>query len=137
MRTFRPESTQAGFNMTPMIDVVFLLIIFFLVASHFSNQENAVEVDLPKTTEGKEMEMDESPRLTVSMPTEGEMYIGMKSVTESEIKEILRKEKARWKDDFELRIRTYRKLPYAEVEPIMLMAAEAGVYDVQFAVLQE
>ncbi len=123
--------------MTPMIDVVFLLIIFFLVASHFSNQENAVEVDLPKTTEGKEMEMDESPRLTVSMPTEGEIYIGMKPVTETELGEILRKEKARWKDDFELRIRTYRKLPYAEVEPIMLIATEAGVYDVQFAVLQE
>ena len=44
----------ASLSITPLIDVVFLLIIFFLVASHFTNQENAVEVDLPKADEAKE-----------------------------------------------------------------------------------
>ena len=33
---------SVGFNMTPMIDVVFLLIIFFLVASHLSQKERII-----------------------------------------------------------------------------------------------
>ncbi|MCA9180756.1 MAG: biopolymer transporter ExbD, partial [Planctomycetales bacterium] len=35
---------SASINMTPMIDVVFLLIIFFLVSSHLAKQENQVEL---------------------------------------------------------------------------------------------
>jgi len=41
-----------GFNMTPMIDVVFLLIIFFLVSSHLAQQETQLELDLPEATSG-------------------------------------------------------------------------------------
>ena len=39
-------------NMTPMIDVVFLLIIFFLVSSHMAKQEQNVQLDLPKAQSG-------------------------------------------------------------------------------------
>ena len=39
------RSGSLGFNMTPMIDVVFLLIIFFLVSSHLAKQE--VQMPLP------------------------------------------------------------------------------------------
>ncbi len=38
---------SVGANMTPMIDVVFLLIIFFLVSSHLARQENRLPLDLP------------------------------------------------------------------------------------------
>ena len=45
-----PKSTRSrglGFNMTPMIDITFLLVIFFLVASHWSRQEVDLAVNLP------------------------------------------------------------------------------------------
>ena len=35
----RAISGDVGFNMTPMIDVVFQLIIFFLLSSHLAKQE--------------------------------------------------------------------------------------------------
>ena len=38
---------RIGFNMTPMIDVVFLLIIFFMLVSNFASAEN-VPMELPK-----------------------------------------------------------------------------------------
>ena len=46
------RSKEVGFNMTPMIDVVFLLIIFFLVSSHLAKQESQMEIDLPNTESG-------------------------------------------------------------------------------------
>ena len=40
------------FNMTPMIDVTFQLIIFFLVSSHLAQQEIQVDVDLVSVGDG-------------------------------------------------------------------------------------
>lgn len=132
-----PPQVSAGFNMTPMIDVVFLLIIFFLVASHFTNQENAVEVELPSASDANEAENDETHRLTLSVPQEGELFIGLKPVAASELEELFLKEKKLQKDAFQLRIRAARSVPYSEVEPILLTAAKAGIFDVQFAVMEE
>ena len=37
---------QTAINLTPMIDIVFLLIIFFMVSSHFTNKSNHTERDI-------------------------------------------------------------------------------------------
>ncbi|QEG20910.1 ExbD/TolR family protein [Mariniblastus fucicola] len=37
---------QTAINLTPMIDIVFLLIIFFMVSSHFTNQTSTQERDI-------------------------------------------------------------------------------------------
>jgi biopolymer transport protein ExbD len=42
-----PLEDDAVLNITPMIDVVFLLLIFFMVATTFLNPEREIEVDLP------------------------------------------------------------------------------------------
>ena len=39
---------QPALNLTPMIDVVFLLIIFFMVATKFSELERNIELTLPE-----------------------------------------------------------------------------------------
>ena len=38
---------SASFNLTPLIDVVFLLLIFFMLTTTFVNLENRIKVDLP------------------------------------------------------------------------------------------
>ncbi len=38
---------NASFNLTPLIDVVFLLLIFFMLTTTFVNLENRIKVDLP------------------------------------------------------------------------------------------
>lgn len=47
MSSRRTSAEDASVNLTPMIDVVFLLVIFFMVGSKFSEAENRVDVDLP------------------------------------------------------------------------------------------
>ena len=39
------------FNITPMIDVVFLLVIFFLFTAHFAQNEQVEAVELPRASE--------------------------------------------------------------------------------------
>ena len=56
-----------GFNMTPMIDVVFLLIIFFLVSSHLARQEVQLDLDLPRAASGLRTPQDEARRIVVNV----------------------------------------------------------------------
>ena len=43
----RRQTEDATLNLTPMIDVVFLLVIFFMVGSEFSEAESRIQVDVP------------------------------------------------------------------------------------------
>ena len=47
MTTGRQKTEDATINLTPMIDVVFLLVIFFLVGSEFSEAESKIPVNVP------------------------------------------------------------------------------------------
>lgn len=52
----RSEGTEVKMDMTPMIDVVFLMIIFFLIVSDLTQQDLA-EIFLPKADQAQEDEM--------------------------------------------------------------------------------
>jgi biopolymer transport protein ExbD len=43
-----PEVEETTLNMTPMIDIVFQLVTFFLLTLHFSTPEDRLESQLPK-----------------------------------------------------------------------------------------
>ena len=47
-----------GLDLTPVIDVVFILLIFFIVTSVFKKEENALILDLP-TSNAKEIKVEE------------------------------------------------------------------------------
>ena len=47
MTTGRQKTEDATINLTPMSDVVFLLVIFFLVGSEFSEAESKIPVNVP------------------------------------------------------------------------------------------
>lgn len=45
----RQRNTEEGINLTPLIDVVFLLLIFFMVSTTFT-KETHLEIDLPEAS---------------------------------------------------------------------------------------
>lgn len=47
MKFYHPNSKTLKFDLTPLIDVVFLLLIFFMLTTTFINVETGVKVDLP------------------------------------------------------------------------------------------
>ena len=53
MRIHRRKEESEGLPLTPLIDVVFLLLIFFLTATSFYKKEKDIKVDPPRATEGR------------------------------------------------------------------------------------
>jgi biopolymer transport protein ExbD len=67
-------------NLTPMIDVVFLLIIFFLVGSTFSEAERQFDVQVPSVAAAKPLTAPPD-QLVISISRDGRMALGKKAVT--------------------------------------------------------
>jgi biopolymer transport protein ExbD len=64
-----------GLNMTPLIDVVFNLLIFFLVATRFEAEERELDVKLPSASEA--MPLVARPKeLFVNVDEQGRYYVG-------------------------------------------------------------
>ena len=127
------RSGEVGFNMTPMIDVVFLLIIFFLVSSHLAKQEAQMELPLPVADSGEESN-DEATRLTLNVTADGSMLLAGRSLDRDELKQRLEQARDEHGKDVEIRIRGDRNVPYSAVSPIMLSCARTGIWKVTFGV---
>ena len=134
-RYLRPG--EVGFNMTPMIDVVFLLIIFFLVSSHLAKQEVHLELPLPTADSGQSAPDDETARVTINVLADGRLLLAGKPVAPGDLQGRLSQQRAAAGSDLEVRIRSDRAAAYQRVEPILLAAARAGVWNVTFSVYRE
>ena len=124
------------FNMTPMIDVVFLLIIFFLVSSHLAKQESQIPLLLPQAETGQKLQDEATARVTVNILADGKIQLGGRSLPLDELRRRLEYELHEQDGQLQVRIRSDRNVPYQFVEPIMLICAKAGIWNVQISVVR-
>ena len=127
---------SVGANMTPMIDVVFLLIIFFLVSSHLARQENRLPLDLPLASTFVPLDPLSAP-LTISVDAEANWLVGGDVVDLADLRSILADLRNEMGSDAAIRIRTDAAVQYQYVEPVLREAALAGVTDAAIAVREE
>jgi biopolymer transport protein ExbD len=73
IRTDNEESLVL--NLTPMIDVVFLLIIFFMVSTTFLNLEKEMDLNLPEAQSGRPEEMKQD-EIIINVLADGRMKVG-------------------------------------------------------------
>jgi biopolymer transport protein ExbD len=130
----RVVTAGVGFNMTPMIDVVFLLIIFFLLSSHLARQETQLALPLPAAQSGQDSPLDEQPRVTVNVLADGTLLVANRPTRPDDLTALLGQRLAEHGGDLQVRIRGDRGVPYRFVEPIMLACTRAGIWNVAYAV---
>lgn len=116
-----------------MIDVVFLLIIFFLVSSHLARQEAKIPLDLPLASSHLPIDF-EPASLTINILPEGTWSVGGTEIADARLKEILADQRSRHGSGALIRVRTDREAPYARLEPILRYAAVNGLSNVSIAV---
>jgi biopolymer transport protein ExbD len=117
-----------------MIDVVFLLIIFFLVSSHLAKQDQRTPMDLPQAISGQP-ERDQRHVLTILvLAEEGGLQMGGRTVAEDSLTELIRERVLAVGEPVQVRIRADRQVPYRRVAPILKASLQAGCGDVVFAV---
>ncbi|NRP10593.1 MULTISPECIES: biopolymer transporter ExbD [unclassified Marinobacterium] len=78
----RPQSEEISINLTPLIDVVFLLLIFFMVSTTFT-KETQLKVDLPQATTDQMAQVD---MLEIIIKADGSFAINDKALVNAQPK---------------------------------------------------
>lgn len=75
----RTRSEEVSVNLTPLIDVVFLLLIFFMVSTTFT-RETQLKVDLPQAASGDPAETRDIQQIELTISATGEVAINDKAL---------------------------------------------------------
>ncbi len=132
MKAHSPQMDDQDFDITPMIDVVFLLIVFFMVVAAEITEK--IEVELPEADKSVVPD-DTGRRLEVSVTSAGDAYVGMIPVDQQELGERIRVMLSE-QPDSKVFLRADALTPHKYVNEVMQTCAENGMLDVIFATFQ-
>lgn len=114
MQLITPHKRKTQINLTALIDVLFLLIIFFSVSTRFTNQQ-AMDVDLPKTITSNTVST--SQKLLIIMRNEEELFINGSPYKWSEVKEEIKQEK--YDRNQKVILNIDKKIPHGKVVELL------------------
>lgn len=120
--------------MAPMIDMVFLLLVFFMCVSSLSQAGHRVELDLPEST-ASETPKDLSNRVILSIQKDGTVYLGGAKIEENKLESRLREMRVRY-PEIKLRIRADQVTKFELVKNAMSAATKAGISDYIYGTIQ-
>ncbi len=119
------RTTMSEINVTPMVDVMLVLLIIFMVTTPLIQQ--GVKVNLPET---KATPVDASDKkIVLSIDKARHVFIGEAEVQLNELEEKLRTN-ARVQQEKELYLHADRDLAYGVVVEVMAAAQRAGVANI-------
>ena len=85
-------AADVSFDMTPMIDIVFLLIIFFMMASQLTSLQSAGDVTLPEAHQARLPARVDRYRITVVILAQGTYVVAGEDRTLLELRQVLQDE---------------------------------------------
>ncbi|QDU56198.1 ExbD/TolR family protein [Aeoliella mucimassa] len=126
------QDDQLQLNLTPMIDVLFLLIIFFMVATKFTELERNIEVELPEVATAGEHESPREPR-TVTVYADGRIALDGESLSRVELVERLTAAR-RASPDVEVMLNGDANCPFQHVADTLAACHESEIHQIGIAV---
>ena len=132
MRAYRKrEWSSLAINMTPLIDVVFLIIIFFIMMMTFSDVQNR-KVTLPKADRSTELRQNIIKRVSITVKSDKMIFVDRKKVDLYELEEHL-KIKLPNPGKSTVQLRGEENLPYDIIQKVMGKIALAGITLIEFS----
>jgi biopolymer transport protein ExbD len=113
-------------NMTPIIDIVFQLLIFFLVATRFAQEDRELEISLPHASEAQPL-IAEPKSLFVNVDREGSFFIDGRFRDPAELEQILTQAVANNPANQLVIIRADKHVEFDFVATVMNLCNKAGV----------
>lgn len=114
-------------NMTPLVDVMLVLLIIFIIT--IPVVQHAVKVELPRASSTKDKTPTENLQLTVD--AQGQFFLGKQLITADALEGVLREHAAKDPQP-QLYIRGDKKVPYEQVALAMTAAQRAGMAKIGF-----
>jgi biopolymer transport protein ExbD len=128
---FRNESDENfSFDLTPLVDVVFLLLIFFMVSTVFVDFKRQMDISLPSSKSSVPSKVKEP--FKVDLTVDKQIFLNGKKVTLEEFESAL--SKISLSKTSSAVIRADKNLPYGNVIKVMGILQSAKIIDIGVAV---
>ena len=129
----RPRQRQSvTLDLTPLIDVVFLLLIFFMVSTTFDRQTE-LKVELPEASE-QEVEELEQEEIRIQIDRNGHFYVNEKELVTHDLPTLMRAiRQASEEDNPSIIVESDKQAPFQAEITVMDAVGQLGLTHLSFA----
>ena len=127
----RPEPHVLGFQIAPMVDVLLVLMCFFIMTWSFARKENELDVKVPAAQNAK----DSNPvvnQTVLNVKADGTVVWNRKIIPLPELAEKL-KELSKLFPDYAIIVRGDERAPFRFIADVLDTCREANIWNVAFA----
>ena len=128
-RRARPE--VIGFQIAPMVDILLVLLCFFIITWNFARKEMELDVKVPAAQSGKEG-VNAVSQTVLNVKQDGTVVWNRKTVGAGELRERLG-ELARIYPDYAIILRGDERAAYRAIINVLDICRDAGIWNVAFA----
>ena len=118
-------------NMTPMVDVILNLLIFFMLGTRFAEEERQLDIQLPRVTHAQSLTAPPD-EIIVNVFADGRLVVNQKPTSPSELQSLLATAHARF-DDQAVLIRGEGHGRYQSVMDVLSICQRAGIHNYSLA----
>jgi biopolymer transport protein ExbD len=130
MRFLRKSEEDYSINLPSMTDIIFLLLIFFMVATVLKDSTRRLDVQLPEARSGQALE---PRRLTIEMAADGALSLDGQLVTQEQLEQRLQP-LGGVEEQRSVVIQADKRLAYGKVIEVMGLCQASGIGEIAVAV---
>lgn len=129
------QASQMGFQMAPMIDIMFLLLIFFMAAAMYADMETKMDVTVPTASSGVRSGRQQG-EVIINVDPDGTIVVNGFELTREMLRDRLVRVAELYRDQPVI-IRADAKTEHEQVMGVLDTCRLAGIWNIAFAALPE
>lgn len=118
-------------NLVPMIDVLFLLLAFFIISWQFSQSETELNISVPTAEEGADPKQQRG-EIVINVTGDGSIRVEGRTLTMEELLSTL-SSIAKTYSNQPVRIRGDANVPYQRIVEVIDTCQKGGIWNISFA----
>ena len=127
----RAQPATFGFQIAPMVDILLVLLVFFIVTWNFALSENELDVKIPTASEGKETDAYVG-QVVVNVKSNGALVFNRKPITAQELEGKLRS-LADLSPNQAVILRGDEQVNYRYIVDVLDICRRANIWNIAFA----
>lgn len=127
----RPKPEIFGFQIAPMVDILLVLLVFFIVTWNFALSENELDVKIPTASKAKPME-NYVGQVVVNVKSDGTIVFNRKPLSPAELQDKLTQLAGLYPDQAVI-LRGDQNVKYESIVGVLDICRAANIWNVYFA----
>ena len=125
------QDRQAGFQMAPMLDIIFILLVNFMTASIFAQWENKLEITVPSAQSGVPGAR-QTGELIINIDADGKVFINSKLISDEMLLKLMTQISSAYKTQPVI-LRADKKTDCQQLIRVLDICRQADIWNIAFA----